>query len=362
MERGSEPGNMIAQAVRREIARVISETLDTVKEEVRAAFLHQLKMAIRDSIGEMVEDLLAEEMSQIHGENASGGEMDAAPASSGRMMDEVLASFSGFEDKPVVDKGKRDGDGDGRYVYCIAECGESVSLGRIGIEGGEVYTIPYGDVCAVAHECSVEPYSSQDEEVVKSWVQAHQNVVDAAMQQFGTVLPLGFDAIIKGGDRAGPEQIVQEWLRDDYEELKEKMDRVRSKREFGLQIFYDPKIVGDSIVREDEGIRRLKEEMAQQNQGMAYMLKHKLERALKEEMERRAEQHFRDFYAAIKARVEDIKVEKLKKHKEKTMLMNLSCLVAQGKVEDLGNELGRIANMDGFSVRFTGPWAPYSFM
>jgi len=48
--------------------------------------------------------------------------------------------------------------------------------------------------------------------------------------------------------------------------------------------------------------------------------------------------------------------------KGKVILLNLSCLVAKGKVDSLGEELEKIDNMEGFSVRFTGPWPPYSFV
>jgi hypothetical protein len=44
------------------------------------------------------------------------------------------------------------------------------------------------------------------------------------------------------------------------------------------------------------------------------------------------------------------------------MLLNLSCLVAREKVDSLGKELEEINNMDGFSVHFSGPWPPYSFV
>jgi hypothetical protein len=42
--------------------------------------------------------------------------------------------------------------------------------------------------------------------------------------------------------------------------------------------------------------------------------------------------------------------------------MNLSCLVDGDKSKDLGEELEAIDKMEGFSVRFTGPWPPYSFV
>jgi len=120
--------------------------------------------------------------------------------------------------------------------------------------------------------------------------------------------------------------------------------------------------MGEVIAQESEEIQKLKEEMATQKPGMAYMYKQKVEKAVRKEMEKRSEQNFKGFYQAIRNQVDDIKVEKVKRDKDKTMLMNISCLVLKEKVEDLGNELEKIDNMDGFAVRFTGPWASYSFV
>lgn len=362
MERDSGIGKIIEQMLQQEIARVASESRDMVRKAVRDTLLPQLRMAIRDSICELVQELSAEESSIVQEANVSEGTREIAPAFSETETDEMLATLRRLEEEMAVEEAKPSSNGTGKYVYCIADYGEAVNLGQVGIENSEVYTIPYGDICAVVHNCSTEPYKSEDEQVVKTWVQVHQKVVDVAMQKFDTVLPLGFDTIVKGGDKVDPEQVVKEWLSDDFESLREKMDRVRGKREFGVQIFYDPKIMGEAIARQSKDIEKLKQETAAQNPGMAYMFKHKVEKAVKEEMEKRVEQHFKDFYAAIKNHADDIKVERVKKGKGKTMLMNLSCLVLKGKAEDLGDELERIDGMEGFSVRFTGPWAPYSFV
>jgi hypothetical protein len=40
-----------------------------------------------------------------------------------------------------------------RYIYSIAKMGTRVSLGEIGIEKTEVFTIPYKDIAAVVHSC-----------------------------------------------------------------------------------------------------------------------------------------------------------------------------------------------------------------
>jgi len=40
-----------------------------------------------------------------------------------------------------------------RYLYCIVEGNEEITLGNIGIEGNNVYVIPYQDLSAIVHNC-----------------------------------------------------------------------------------------------------------------------------------------------------------------------------------------------------------------
>lgn len=252
----------------------------------------------------------------------------------------------------------------GRYVYGVVAGKETVNLGKIGIEGNEVYTIPYQDLCAIVHNCPPEPYQSQDDETIKGWVKIHQNVLDEVKSRFGTVIPLGFDTILQPkDDLTSPNQIVQDWLKEDYDRLNALLEKLKNKDEYGIQVFYEPQVISEIILQQSEEIKKIKEEMATKSPGLAYMYKQKLERAVKAEMERLAEKWFKDFYANIKKHADDIVVEKTKKaEKGKVMLLNLSCLVSKEKVETLGEELDKINNMEGFSVRFTGPWPPYSFV
>jgi len=250
-----------------------------------------------------------------------------------------------------------------RYLYCIAEGNEKITLGNIGIEDSEVYTIPYEDLCAVVHNCPPEPYKSEDNEVMKKWVMVHQKIVDTAWERFGTVLPLGFDTIIKGEEGIAPDENMKKWLKDDYENLRQKLAKLKDRAEFGVQVFWDPKIISEGIIETNPEIKKLNEEIKSKSKGLAYMYKQKLENLLKKEMEVEAERHFKDFYERIKGCVDEIKVEKTKKPEEdKQMLMNFSCLLPKEKSKILGEELEKINNMKGFFVRFTGPWPPYSFV
>ncbi|MFQ5902145.1 MAG: GvpL/GvpF family gas vesicle protein [Candidatus Binatia bacterium] len=251
----------------------------------------------------------------------------------------------------------------GRYLYCIAAGGEKVSLGPIGIEGNEVYTLPYQRFCAVVHNCRAQPYTSADQEVVKPWFIVHQHVVDVAWERFGTVLPLGFDTIIRGGEGHDPDENIKGWLKGDYDNLREKMEKIRGKAEYGVQILWDPMIIARKITETNPDITKLDAEMKSKPRGAAYLYKQKLEKVLKGEMEREADRHFKDCYHRIKRHVDDLRVDKTKKlDKDKQMLMNLSCLLSREKSTGLGEELEEMTGREGFSIRFTGPWPPYSFV
>ena len=51
---------------------------------------------------------------------------------------------------------------DGRYIYCITDGRQNISLGNIGIEKAEVYTIPFCSLLAVVHNCEAKAYIHDD--------------------------------------------------------------------------------------------------------------------------------------------------------------------------------------------------------
>jgi hypothetical protein len=252
---------------------------------------------------------------------------------------------------------------EGGYVYCVADAVKKERLGKIGIEAQEVYTIPYRDICAVVHDCLAQPYQSHEQERVKAWVMTHQKVVDAAWERWGTVLPLSFDTIIRGEAEKSAEQNVKDWLKQEYEELKRRIEKVRGKAEYGVQVFWEPKVIAQSLTRTSPEIKRLDEEIKTKPKGLAYMYRQELENLIKHEMETTANEYFKNFYRRIRKHTDDVRVEKTKKAElNLQMIMNLSCLVYRDRYIELGEELGKIDRMRGFAVRFTGPWPPYSFV
>lgn len=264
--------------------------------------------------------------------------------------------------REVAAEAETDKKEEGRYIYCIAETGEEVSLGPIGIEGKEVYTIPYKNICAVVHNCSAELYKSEDQKVVETWVMTHQKVVDTAWERWGGVLPFSFDTIVKAENGSSAAQSLLVWLKEEHPGFQRKMGKVRGRAEYGVQIFWDSRAVVQNLAKTSPEIRELDEEIKWKSTGLAYMYRQRLETLVRHEIETKAGEFYRDFYPRIIKHAEAVRVEKTKTTAQGLqMIMNLSCLVPRDRYMHLGEELENISKMEGFSVRFTGPWPPYSF-
>jgi hypothetical protein len=252
----------------------------------------------------------------------------------------------------------------GRYIYGIVAGAAETRLGPIGINGSEVYTINNQDLSALVHACPAKPYQSTDDETVKTWVKTHQSVLDAAKKQFQVIIPLSFDTILKPvDDHTSPDQVVRNWLEKDRTTFQAMIKQFEGKDEYAVQISYTPSLAGQYMPEASQESLRINSEMMKKSPGIAYLYKHKLENTLRADMEKLADSWFKDFMDRISGQANAVILEKNRKTDDgKVMLLNLSCLVTRENVDRLGIELEKINNMEGFSVHFSGPWPPYSFV
>lgn len=254
---------------------------------------------------------------------------------------------------------------EGLYLYCIAEGLIDSATGMTGVDDNEVYTIQYDGFFLIVHKCRAVVYRSDEREKVEKWILGHQNVIESVCKHCSAILPLGFNTIIRSDEKRGltAEENIREWLRKDYARLKEKLNIIRNRVEYGIQILWNTGMIVNEIMQTVPEIKMLTAELRSKPPGTAYMYEQKLKGLLKTGMERRADECFKEFYGKIRPKVDDIKVDKTKKiDEEMQMLMNLSCLVYKDRVKELGEVLGEIDKKEAFSVRFTGPWPCYSFV
>ncbi len=253
-------------------------------------------------------------------------------------------------------------DREGRYLYCIVNSGDEPSFGNIGIDDNRVYTILYKDIAAVVHSCLPLPYETKDTETGVDWFLTHNYVIDQATKGSGTVLPFSFDCLIRGND-----DTVKDWLERGYEKLKRELERVRDREEYSVQIFVDPNKLTEKIVNSDKELKELKENIEKMPKGVAYLFQRKFELQVNNVISTEIFNVAQEFSSIIKNHVEEMIVEKKtsnlpEKYKDKKPVLALSCLVHKARVEKLGEVLDEINKRDGIAVRFTGPWAPFSFV
>jgi hypothetical protein len=344
---------IIARIVREEIKAVAEETNKIIAEVVREELLPGLRAAVRKSIANELGFVASDEHPTTDGNAVS----DDSVVSDKQAVPVVGAVFEGLSKEETVDAGSDQG----LYLYGLIDTSVSARLGKIGIDECEVYTIPYDGISAIVHNSPLEPYKSDKDETVKAWVKVHQRVMDVAAERFGNLMPFGFDTIILPKDNATAKDALMKWLSDEHEEILRKMDKIKGKKEYGIQIFYIPSVFGEKIEKESDEVKRMKEEMASKPPGLAYMYKQKLGNIVKGELDTLMDAYFENFYEKLKGTSDDIKVEKVKKADDgMVMMMNLSVLASDEKA--LGSVLDEIESENGFTVHFTGPWQPYSFI
>jgi len=251
---------------------------------------------------------------------------------------------------------------EGRYVYSVVSSGVESDLGDVGIEDSRVYLVSHGEIAAVVHSCMAEPYVTKDDEKAKEWVLEHSYVIDLATDRFGTVLPFTFDIIFIGDDDS-----VRFWLEENYDLLKEELERVKDKAEYSVQIFCDENQITEKILTANPELKKLRDDIEKMPKGTAYLYQKKLDLKIKEKLLEETTRLAGKFSEEINKLADEIRIEKKvswvpDKYKEKMMIAAFLCLVREDLVEELGNLLEEIDKGEGFAVRFSGPWAPFSFV
>jgi hypothetical protein len=250
---------------------------------------------------------------------------------------------------------------EGRYVYCVVNNAAKLSLGNTGIAKAEVYTVPHKKIAAIVHACQNQPYQSKHANKVMEWILSHNDVVDRATEHFGTVIPFSFDTIVKGGDTT-----IKDFLEGGYEKFEHELKRLNQRAEYVVQIFSDQNKLVERILAENQDLRELKEKTSKMPERAGYLFRRKFELKLNDACNATRAKLADEFASQIKEHAEEMEIERKVAHlpenyKDKKLIAAFSCLVHEDNVKGLGQALGKISQ-EGYAVRFTGPWAPFSFV
>ena len=237
----------------------------------------------------------------------------------------------------------------GKYVYCVIQSADPLKFGAAGIgdNGSEIHTVHYRDLAAVVSDVPLGILDSTRENVL-----AHERVNEIVMRDH-TVIPMSFGTIFKTKD-----DIVQ-LLRSAYDAFGDVLSKMRDKMEFGLKVLWDRDSVVKDIEDEDEGIHRLKNEIALQK-GSTYFARMQYGRAIDAALQSRSERYGTE----ILDRLRDVAVaSRINKPIGDKMIMNAAFLVSRDQEAAFDSRVKSIAaEHDKLTFKYTGPWPPYNFV
>jgi hypothetical protein len=241
---------------------------------------------------------------------------------------------------------------EGVYVYSIIESGDRRSFGKIGIggRGDEVYTVHYRELAAVLSHTPLVVYDPTRENAL-----AHEHVNEVLIAAGFTPVPMSFGTLFK------TEKDALEFLKDTYDALRDVLEKMKGKLEYGLKVNWDRDAVLKEIEETNEEIRRLKEEIVSDQQRSTYFARMQLGRLVEQALTERSDSYVRDIYdelrdAAIASRSNKVIGEK--------MIMNAAFLVSREQEKQFDARVQEIAKRhEGkLTFRYTGPFPPYNFV
>ena len=240
---------------------------------------------------------------------------------------------------------------EGKYVYCIIESSEPRSFGPMGIggRGDEVYTVHHQGLAAVVSNTPLVVYDPTRDNVF-----AHEQVNETVMREF-TVLPMAFGALFRTEDD------IIELMRGTEDALRDVLEKMAGKVEYGLKVNWDRDRVIAEIEQENEEIRNLKEQITSRATGSTYFARMQLGRLVEQALSEQSDSYVREVYAALR---DTAVASRANKPIGDKMIMNAAFLVERERETEFDRKVKEIAaKYEGkLSFKYTGPWPPYNFV
>ena len=233
------------------------------------------------------------------------------------------------------------------YVYGIIDFNEEIEETIIGLNGTNVYNIPYRNIGVLVSDFDKTIPIKDEDHVLE-----HETVVEKMMRNY-TILPMRFLTVFDKKDN------VLSMLNEHYSDFREDLDRLRDKVEFGIKTIWPGAIIRDRI---ENAYRKEQSDLSSSSDslGKSFMKekfgKYKIDKEFEEEADR--------CVAVIDDFLNRFVAEKrLEKLKTENLLLDAAYLVDKEKQEDFKKAFKELKTSPGdLKYLFSGPWPPYNFV
>jgi hypothetical protein len=258
------------------------------------------------------------------------------------------------------------------YVYCIAEASAAAELPAASLppaieEGSNFEWVGAGDLAALTSEVPLASYSEEslaehllDAQWTAARAMRHETIAEYVAKRVG-VVPLRFGTIFL--DRAG----IERMLSDKGTELRDILERLRGREEWGLNVFCDQSTLLASITSVSPVLRELTERAAQASPGQSYLMQKKIDTLRVDEARAALNRIIEEIEQTLAQQSDDAKrlrVLKVEATEYGELKAKFAFLINKSEFDQFRDAAERLAQAHqsaGMRLELTGPWPAYNF-
>ena len=250
------------------------------------------------------------------------------------------------------------------YLYCVADKAFETTI--IQSSNYEFYFIPVKNFFAVVSRVSEKDFGNdillenvKNLEWLEKFAKQHENIIEYIMNQNITVIPFKFATLFYCEENLESSLAQQETV------IKENFTKLKNKEEWGLKIFCNTEVFSGELVKTNQEILQIDNEIYLASPGKAYILKKKRKELLKDVMLKEINIIKSDILKEIEKTTLDTKINKILPKtataRNDEMIFNTVFLIEKLNVPTFIDKICEF-KIKGLSFEYSGPWPPYNFI
>lgn len=252
------------------------------------------------------------------------------------------------------------------YLYCITN--KIPRINDVKDLADKLYFIYHQGLYALVSRVSKSEFSKEnlkknltDLEWIKLKAKIHEEIIEGIMR-YACVVPFKLATLFNTDDS------LRGMLERHMEVLKENLENLEDKEEWGAKIYCDKERLKGGVGQEDGGLLRLDKEIDLSPSGKAFLLRKKKDELINIISSRKVDEYCQYAFnrlreTSLQARINRILSKEITERKE-DMVLNSAFLVDKNKVSTFisaGDIIKEEYERSGFFFDCTGPWPPYNF-
>ena len=201
---------------------------------------------------------------------------------------------------------------------------------------------------------------SEDIEWIKQKAEIFMDIM-LGISEYASIIPMKFLTIFSSEER------VKEAGRENYEQIKTKLNRIKGKTEMSVKFYCDEKTFKQTAMQEE--ISAFEKSLAGKPQGAAYFLRKKFESEMSERIQKSICKAADSMAGEMKSLAADMQINKNLAREitgiDVPMVLNCAFLIDANDREAFDNRAKELSDQykaTGFLVECSGPWPVYSFV